>query len=228
MTEKSPPPLASPSRRTLLALCTVLLAGCRSSASRNVLATQLPLSAENEALKRKFRGLKGGQLRVDSLFVVHGLNIFDEHGRVFFLAARMTPPRGRATASYGAEFGVPKFLQVEWRDPKSPFRASGPNGAMQGGTIVADHTVPVASRIPDALLEERRSNGGGFRLKIRIHPDGPLIGWDLERGPGSAPDGSKFHHAGGDFQEAYIYNGKVLRKGWYIHPRTGERIETDF
>jgi len=34
--------------------------------------------------------------------------------------------------------------------------------------------------------------------------------------------------AGGDFQEAYIYNGKVLRKGWYIHRKTGERIETDY
>ncbi|THF64560.1 hypothetical protein E6C76_10875 [Pseudothauera nasutitermitis] len=186
------------------------------------------MSPEDEALKRKFRGLEGGQLRVDSLFRVQGLNIFDEHGWLFFTAASMTPPRGRATASYGAEFGVPKFLRVEWRDPASSFRAEGPHGAMLGGTIIADHTVSVASRIPDAPLEDRRRNGGGFRLKIRIHPDGPLIGWDLERAPGSAPDGSKFHHAGGDFQEAYIYNGKVLRKGWYIHPKTGERIETDF
>ena len=77
-----------------------------------------------------------------------------------------------------------------------------------------------------ALLEDKRRNGGGFRLKIRIHPDGPLIGWDLERGIGTGPDGSKFHHAGGDFQGAYIYQGQVLRKGWFIHPKTGERIET--
>ena len=101
-------------------------------------------------------------------------------------------------------------------------------GAFFGGTVLGDYTIPVASRIPDALLEEKRRNGSGFRLKIRIHPDGPLIGWDLERAPGSAPDGSNFHHAGGDFQEAHIYQGKVLRKGWYIHPRTAERIETDF
>lgn len=123
---------------------------------------------------------------------------------------------------------MPKFLRVEWRDPASEYRAEGRDGAFLGGTIIADHTIPVASRIPDALLEDKRRNGGGFRLKIRIHPDGPLIGWDLERAPGSAPDGSKFHQAGGDFQEAFIYNGKALRKGWFIHPRTGERIETDF
>lgn len=33
---------------------------------------------------------------------------------------------------------------------------------------------------------------------------------------------------GGDFREAKIYNGIAVRKGWYIHPRTGERIEADF
>ena len=128
---------------------------------------------------------------------------------------------------------MPKLLRVEWRDriemePDGALKRGLPGDAFYGGTVLGDYTIPVASRIPDALLEEKRRNGGGFRLKIRIHPDGPLIGWDLERGPGTAPDGSKFHHAGGDFQEAYIYNGKVLRKGWYTHPRTGERIETDF
>jgi hypothetical protein len=226
MIRKSPSSLPSPSRRTLLALCAVSLTGCQGNSLRPQV-TQPPLSAEDEALKHKFRGLKGGQLRVDSLFHVRGLNIFDEHGRLFFTAAGMQPTHD-AIASYGADLGVPKILRVEWRDPETRFRADGPYGAMLGGTIIANHTVPVATRIPDALLEEKRRNGGGFRLKIRIHPDGPLIGWDLERAPGSAPDGSKFQHAGGDFQEAYIYNGKVLRKGWYIHPKTGERFETDY
>lgn len=220
--------ISLPSRRKLLTLCAALLAGCSGSAGPRPLPVQPPLSAEDEALKRKFRGLEGGQLRVDSLFRVHGLNIFEEHGWLFFTHARMTPPRGRATASYGADFGVPKFLRVEWRDPESPFRASGPQGAMLGGTIIADYTVPVAALIPDSLLEDKRRNGGGFRLKIRIHPDGPLIGWDLSGPLASGPDGSRFRHAGGDFQEAYIFNGKVIRKGWYIHPKTGERFETDF
>ena len=225
--------ISLPSRRKLLALCAALLAGCSGSAGRRPLPVQPPLSAEDEALKRKFRGLEGGQLRVDSLFVVTGLNIFEEHGWLFFAAARMTPPRGRATASYGADFGVPKFLRVEWRDkiemePDGALKRGLPGDAFYGGTILGNYTVPVASRIPDSLLEDKRRNGGGFRLKIRIHPDGPLIGWDLERAPGSAPDGSKYHHAGGDFQEAYIFNGKALRKGWYIHPKTGERFETDF
>ena len=113
-------------------------------------------------------------------------------------------------------------------EPRGALERGLPDSAYYGGTLLGNYTIPVASRIPDALLEDKRRNGGGFRLKIRIHPDGPLIGWDLERGIGTGPDGSKFHLAGGDFQEAYIYQGEVLRKGWFIHPKTGERIETDY
>ena len=152
---------------------------------------------------------------------------------VAFFGGEHEPPRGNFIGSYRAEFGVPKFLRFEWRDkiemePDGALKRGLPDGSYYGGNILGNYTVPVASRIPDALLEDKRRNGGGFRLKIRIHPDGPLIGWDLERGVGTGPDGSKFHHAGGDFQEAYIYNGKVLRKGWFIHPKTGQRIETDY
>lgn len=191
--------------------------------------------AGDDGMKRKFRGLQGGQLLVDSLFQVVGLNMIDDEGRLFFRAARMTPPRSRFIGSYSADFGVPKHLRIEWRDryataadPPEARPANHVPGAFYGGTILGNYTVPVASRIPDALLDEKRRNGGGFRLKIRIHPDGPLIGWDLERGLPLAADGSRFHFAGGDFQEAFVYNGKPLRKGWFIHPKTGQRFETDF
>ena len=219
-------------RRTLLLTSVIALSGCGLGSRHKEAEPARPLSPEDELLKHKFRGLRGGQLRVDSLFYVEGLNIFNEHGRLFFATAGMTPPH-RANASYGAEFGVPKFLRFEWRDkiemePRGALNRGLPDGAYYGGTLLGNYTIPVASRIPDALLEDKRRNGGGFRLKIRIHPDGPLIGWDLERGIGTGPDGSKFHHAGGDFQEAYIYQGEVLRKGWFIHPKTGERIETDY
>ena len=224
--------LDSPQRRAFVFACIIALGGCNPVGRRTTPEPAKPLSAEDEQLKRKFRGLQGGQLRVDSLFQVRGLNIFNENGYLFFAMAGITPPH-RANSSYGADFGVPKFLRFEWRDkiemePRGALKRGLPDGAYYGGNILGNYTVPVASRIPDALLEDKRRNGGGFRLKIRIHPDGPLIGWDLERGVGTGPDGSKFHHAGGDFQEAYIYNGKVLRKGWFIHPKTGRRIETDY
>ncbi len=227
--EASNPPV-SPLRRTLLLAGIIALSGCSSDSKRAPPEPKGPLSPEDALLKHKFRGLNGEQLCIDSLFRVRGLNIFDEHGRLFLAMGAITPPH-RANASYGADFGVPKFLRAEWRDktdmePDGALKRGLPDGAFYGGTLLGNYTVPVASRIPDVLLEDKRRNRGGFRLKIRIHPDGPLIGWDLERGIGTGPDGSKFHHAGGDFQEAYIYQGEVLRKGWFIHPKTGERIET--
>jgi len=98
----------------------------------------------------------------------------------------------------------------------------------------------VAERIPDDLLNDlRRDPKGSLRIKIRIHHDGVLLGWDIERRPGfDSKKRDQFGEAvyvkavhsfaGGDFREAEIYNGKPVRKGWYIHPKTGEKIETDF
>jgi hypothetical protein len=105
---------------------------------------------------------------------------------------------------------------------------------------VSDVTVPIASRIPEDLLEDlRRDPKGVLRLKLRIHPDTLLVGWDIERRPGFDPKkrdqfGEAVYVApvhsfvGGDFREASILNGQVVRKGWYIDPKTGQKIETDF
>ena len=85
--------LPSPVRRALLiAASGALLSACSFGAKRTPAEPARPLSAEDEQLKRKFQGLRGGQLRVDSLFQVEGLNIFDEHGWLFFAAASMSPP----------------------------------------------------------------------------------------------------------------------------------------
>jgi hypothetical protein len=222
---KAPRPVAP--RRRLLMLAAAGLAGC--DRIKAIAQAGPPLSDEDKALKHKFRGLNGGQLRVDSLFEVNGLNIFDERGKLFFAVASFIPPTGNSISSYGAQFGVPKSIRVEWRDryltafdPPEPPPAGHVPGAFRGGTILGNHTVPVASRIPDDLLDAMRRGMGGFRLKIRIHEDGPLIGWDLSRGFNLQ------YFAGGDFREADIENGKVLRKGWYMHPKTGQKIETDF
>lgn len=213
-----------PTRRHLL----ILAAGALSACDRvqAVVTPGAPLSDEDRALKRKFRGLEGGQLRVDSLFKVNGLNIFDESNKLFFSRASMIPPRGNSIRGYSARFGVPKTLRAEWRDKiemvEDPHLKGIPQDAFHGGSLLGNYTVPVAARIPDDLLDALRKGVGGFRLKIRIHPDGPLIGWDLSRGFNLQ------YFAGGDFREADIENGKVLRKGWYIHPKTGQKIETDF
>jgi hypothetical protein len=41
-------------------------------------------------------------------------------------------------------------------------------------------------------------------------------------------DAPVYEAVGGDFREAEIVNGIAVRKGWYIDPKTGQKIETDF
>jgi hypothetical protein len=183
-----------------------------------------PLTSEDEALKAKFRGLRGGQLVVDAFGVKQCVAIDREDGGYFYGSATLSA-RNNSKHSYADRFGVPKTLHITWRE--GDCRAAG-GGAYQGGTVVGDYTVPVASRIPNELLDAVRRGEGGFRLKIRIHDDGPLIGWDIS-------SGFETHMAGGDFREMrVVYEGDPKNptrrwvKGWYIHPKTGQKIETDF
>jgi hypothetical protein len=153
--------------------------------------------------------------------------------------------RGRDHSSYPGQLPLPKKIRMIWHekpdgffedkdipydtlvDGKSPYN---------GGKVLGDYTVPFAERLPDEVLDAVRAGKGGLRLKIRLHEKGVLIGWDLEGAPYPTKyidsDGDFYHTrfsmAGGDFQEAWIYNGIAVKKGWYIHPITKERIETDF
>jgi hypothetical protein len=229
--------LLLPRRRWLVLSAATLLACDRRQGQAKASAT--PLSEEDQALKHKFRGLEGGELYVDALTEKTGVNVFDEKGRRFYASATLSL-RNNSRYSYGADFGVPKTLRVEWRDriemeEDGHIKRGLPFGSFYGGTILGNYTVPVASRIPDALLDDLRKNGGGFRLKIRLHDDGPLIGWDvvlpvgIELPPKDSEHSRAAHyHIGGDFREAEIYNGRVVHKGWYIHPKTGQKIESDF
>jgi hypothetical protein len=147
--------------------------------------------------------------------------------------------------------------------------------AWSGGKITGSFEIPVAERIPDELLDDlRRDPKGSLRIKVRLHRDGVLLGWDIERRPGydrrkrdiygeAAYVGPAWFKTGGDFKEARflswvesaegtlvnapdrtsltggvppnlaargirLRNGYLWEPGWYIHPKTGQRIETDF
>jgi hypothetical protein len=202
-------------RRQLL----VLGAASVSTACSGLNARGSPaMTDEERALRRRFRGLSGGELFVDAITPKRCVVIFNESGGVVYTRGSVSIKNNRRY-SYSSEFGVPRTLRVTWRE--GDCRVTERYGEYVGGTIIGDYTVPVAERIPDELLDDLRRNGGMFRLKIRIHDDGPLIGWDIK-------DILPTYHAGGDFREADIVNGKVVRKGWYIDPKTKQKIETDF
>lgn len=219
-------------RKWMLAASTALLSLPACSASDDAQRAKAglpPLTPEQKRLKQKFKGLNGGQLVVDAFGEKEAVTILNEQGRVFYTSDTLSI-RNQSVHSYGAEFGVPLTLRAMWRRQgeavggvvQNPIRGTERYGIYEGGTVVGDFTVTVAARIPDDLLEAMRKGVGGFRLKLRLHDDGLLVGWDLSRGFNLQ------YFAGGDFREADIENGKVLRKGWYIHPKTGQKIETDF
>jgi hypothetical protein len=218
----------------------VFMTGCLGGRAHS----QSPVSSasDDEALlRRRFRGILGGQLRIDAMSDVNRVTLYSETGLAF--AAGVFGPKKGLTSSYGGQVAgdrlvVPRTLRYVRFPQGSKFNGSSRFPAFDGEPLV-DVTVPVASRISDEALDTARRFGGFLRLKLRIHPDTLLVGWDVEHFPDAQPGrrnqfgvlitGAPVYHAvGGDFREAEIINGVAVRKGWYIDPKTGQTIETDY
>lgn len=144
--------------------------------------------------QRRFRGI-ALVLVVDAVpgVEMEGVTFRDERGSLIFASA-VVAKRNRGIMATGASH-VPEAVRVVWR--KDAMLDYG-FGAWYGGTILGDHTVPVAARIPDEVLRDIRARPGSLRLKFRLKPDGVLFGWDIERDGGGV---SRFDSPGGDFLE---------------------------
>ncbi|MFZ5530239.1 MAG: hypothetical protein ACOY4U_04210 [Pseudomonadota bacterium] len=186
---------------------------------------------------RKF-GDTGVDLRVDAFAgqEFYGVEFFPEGSDRPFYAKSAQSLKTRSNMLMPLE--IPERVRVVWREIDKPI--TGKYGQMTyEGPLVGDYTIDVGSRIPQEVLESIRKEGGQLRLKFRLGNDGVYFGWDIERRPGYDPRkrdqrgniiGADAVHflAGGDFREAEIFNGQVVRKGWYIDKKTGQRIDTDF
>ena len=209
----------------------------------------IKLSVEDEALRNKFRGISGGERRLDAITDMHGVTLFDEMGRIVEARAIVRSSSRSLSSFGGGNFSMPKTLRAIW------FEEAGlialPDRGYEGKKI-GDVTVPVASRIPVDVLDEVRKNGGTLRFKIRMSPDGPLIGWDITSRPldpkKPEPHDPKkipvyypiaYDMTGGDFKERRRIHLKKTATGWekiasydelgwYIDKKTGQKIETDF
>lgn len=186
------------------------------------------LSPKEQALLRRFRGISI-QLVVDAVAgpEMGGVKIYSDNGYSIFSSGSVAL-RKRSIGDVGSA-RVPLWVRVIWREkPKAVWGKDG--GIDWEGPIVGDFTLPVAERIPDAVLESMHKDPRMLRIKFRLHPNGVYFGWDIERRPGYKPgySVSAVHDMpGGDFQEARIFNGAVVRKGWYIG-KNGQKIETDY
>jgi hypothetical protein len=201
------------------------------------------ISEAEQVRMNRFHGVTSAEWTHSTLSELSYIHIYDQDGHI------ITAPSG-LVGQGGGSFAInriPIRLKVTWReqDPLNPIINRGMDTgvyseAWSGGKITGSFEIPVAERIPDELLDDlRRDRKGSLRIKIRLHRDGVLLGWDIERRPGydrknrdifgeAVYVAAEHSFYGGDFREAEIINGKPVRMGWYIHPKTGQRIETPY
>ncbi len=89
---------------------------------------------------------------------------------------------------------IPQKVRVIWRGKNTARLGDG--RIDYGGPLTGDYSIPVASRIPEAVLEDVRRHGGAIRIKFRLKPDGVMLGWDIQR---SGANVFEYTMVGGDF-----------------------------
>lgn len=170
---------------------TSLLTGCKAAAMGRA-----PASAGD-----RFKGM-GLTLVVDAVpgTQMLGNEFFADGSDSPFYASSVTRRGNRSIMAFPSGT-VPDFVRVVWRDSSELVRRKDdPTQTTYAGSILGDHTIPVASRIPDEVVQEIRKNGGSLRLKFRLKPDGVLFGWDVERFSGGLP---RHTMPGGDFLQTW-------------------------
>lgn len=234
-------------------LCTVgttlffaaILAACANSVGHNA---QAQLSPEDRAIQYKFRGIQGGVVYIDaSGEKKNNITIYNENGKIWKVLRGIFTAASQST--YPEILYLPKSIHVIWRSNDAtekkrftettcnrlvsgetlctnPCRTGCPDYSrlgFEGGTVLGDYTVPLATRIPDEVLDYIRANGGALRVKIRLKDNGVAIGWDVEKRvpiPNLLPNhvGAKnaiqYVMAGGDFRERRYSKALGEDPGW--------------
>lgn len=185
-----------------------LLAGCTTAKS------EAADKANEDPLHKKFRGIYGVVLRIDATLPKKGVMITSETGRIIDSSSLLSLNSVSNLTYTDNSMPIPMAVHATWRTGEIRYVGQG---VWEGGTIVGDYSVPVAERIPDAILHDIRKNGGALRIKIRLADDGILIGWDVERrmpipnckiGVGETCHAVRYFLPGGDFCE------RDLSEGW--------------
>lgn len=155
--------------------------------------TGTPWDAAERA--RRFRGMDW-LMRVDAVpdARLDGVTFHDDRGVLILASSRVTSREGELRAFVHER--VPLSLRVGWRQSGRYVLAQA---AWVNDGVIGDHTVPVAARLPEALLDDLRAKPGTLRLKFRLTPEGVLFAWDVER---HRRGNVRHDDPGGDFVEA--------------------------
>ncbi|WP_265644752.1 hypothetical protein [Verminephrobacter aporrectodeae] len=192
------------------------------------------LTPEEKMLTHKYRGIRGGALYISAVGEdKNNVTMLDQNDRVWRAALSLGEGGGRHS-TYPDAMSIPRTLHVTWRTDDAEPRKNR-NGlrettaGYEGGSILGDYTVQVASRTPDEVLDFIRKNGSSLlRLKIRLADHAVLVGWDVEEWY-NAIGGRTYRYVmpGGDFREPQRENGEVIERGWMITP-DGKKVEMNW
>ncbi len=158
-----------------------------------------PYSPQLTEAQRRLRGINLA-LVVDSVpgAELLGVEFYADGNNREFFAKSTVAKRNREIMALPLNV-IPEKIRIMWRDSNELVgRADEPSRSTYAGNILGDHTILIASRIPDDVIKEIRKKGGGLRLKFRLKPDGVLFGWDIERILNGFPEHGM---PGGDFLE---------------------------
>jgi hypothetical protein len=179
-----------PLKRRLLSLVALWpwVAGCSRAAGTD----------GNDPLRR-FRGI-GIVLVVDAVpgADLERVKFYDDRG-IEIYGSSLVAKRNREILSLGGS-RVPLTVRVMWREGAGWDKV---RQVWNEGTVIGDYTIPVAERIPEAVLADIRAHRGALRLKFRLKPDGLLFGWDIERDGAGTGHVFRYDMPGGDFLETH-------------------------
>lgn len=162
----------------------------------------------------------------------YGIEIKSDSGRHlagYGSLATHNAPSGGQTSGYDG-MGLPQWVEVSWREPirSKKFIPSTGNtiDILDFGKDLGRVRVEVASRIPEDVLQYASAERGrAIKLMFRILDDDVVLGWCVQE-PSKLGGGWIYSNFGGDFRPAEWFNGKVIRPGWYLDKKTGQKVET--
>ena len=134
-----------------------------------------------------------------------GLQALTNTGAQIFASATLSE-RNSGWSGFGGTVSFPRWVRVTWREGVTP------GEYWTTGTVVADHTIDVRSRIPPAFYETAKNRPGRvIKLQFRIKDDAVLFAWCVQEDSGG---GHVDILNDGDFKKPTIFNGVVTDPGW--------------
>lgn len=190
---------------------------------------QIIMAARARMLK-KFAGLEGVAMEFGALEGTSFLGVvfFRENTSRYFYQSSILWRTDRVRRGGGPQdaptAAIPETARVTWRDGDTRLNDT------YVAAIIGTHIVNVGLAVPDSVIEGIRKKPGGLSLKFMLAEETCYFGWHVMREvPDTFSNPPKMQRTdiGGNFCEAYYDHKENFVKGWHIHPKTGQRIETD-